>query len=246
LVDLNIDFEHDFNFLTVAQWGPRKNLENTVKWFMDEFRDKEVGLIIKTSVAKNCLLDRRMTFNNLRRLIDEDENRKCKVYLLHGYMSDQEINSLYNHPKVKCLLSATHGEGFGLPIFEAAYNGLPIVAPAWSGHVDFLDKDNSLLIGGELHPVHKSVANKFLMAESSWFKPDDSQAANGLKQMYKKYKDFERGAKRLRTKNKKEFSFDSMVTLLGELFDKYVPEFPKQVELSLPTFELPKLTKNDG
>ena len=105
---------------------------------MDEFKDKEVGLIIKTNFAKNCLLDRRLTYNSLRGLLEKNKDRKCKVYLLHGYMSDQEINSLYQHPKVRCLLSATHGEGFGLPIFEAAYNGLPIIAPAWSGHVDFL------------------------------------------------------------------------------------------------------------
>ena len=137
-IDLNMDFEYDFNFLTVAQWGPRKNLENTIKWFLDEFKDKEIGLIVKTNFAKNCLLDRRLTLNTLRTLIDTKSKRKCKVYLLHGYMRDEEINSLYSHPKVKCLLSATHGEGFGLPIFEAAYNGLPIIAPSWSGHVDFL------------------------------------------------------------------------------------------------------------
>ena len=137
-IDLKIDFEYDFNFLAVAQWGPRKNLENTIKWFLDEFNDKEVGLIVKTNFAKNCLLDKRLTYNRLRNLLSNNENRKCKVYLLHGYMSDGEINSLYTHPKIKCLLSATHGEGFGLPIFEAAYNGLPIIAPSWSGHVDFL------------------------------------------------------------------------------------------------------------
>ena len=137
-LDLDLDFEYDFNFLTVAQWGPRKNLENTIKWFLEEFNDKEVGLIVKTNFAKNCLLDRRLTYNNLRRLTAGYKDRKCKIYLLHGYMSDQEINSLYSHPKVKCLLSATHGEGFGLPIFEAAYNALPIIAPSWSGHVDFL------------------------------------------------------------------------------------------------------------
>ena len=137
-IDLDMEFEYDFNFLTVAQWGPRKNLENTIKWFIDEFKDKEVGLIVKTNFAKNCLLDRRLTFNTLRNLIDSTSDRKCKIYLLHGYMSDEEINSLYSHPKVKCLLSATHGEGFGLPLFEAAYNALPIIAPAWSGHVDFL------------------------------------------------------------------------------------------------------------
>jgi len=180
-LDLNIELEHDFNFLTVAQWGPRKNLENTIKWFLDEFGDKNAGLVVKTNFAKNCLLDRRLTYNNLRRIVGSNENRKCKIYLLHGYMSDQEINSLYNHPKVKCLLSATHGEGFGLPIFEAAYNGLPIIAPAWSGHVDFLympkeNKDGKVKnkamfskVDYNLTPVPPEVVwDGVLQADSMW------------------------------------------------------------------------------
>jgi glycosyltransferase involved in cell wall biosynthesis len=210
LVDLDIDFEHDFNFLTVAQWGPRKNLENTVRWFLDEFKDKEVGLIIKTSVAKNCLLDRRMTFNNLRRLINEDENRKCKVYLLHGYMSDQEINSLYNHPKVKCLLSATHGEGFGLPIFEAAYNGLPIIAPSWSGHVDFLympKKDKSGKIKNKamfskvdytLAPIPQQVVwEGVLQADSMWCIPKEASFKLKMKEMFDNWDQYNKRAKDL-------------------------------------------------
>lgn len=196
LIDLNIDFDYDFNFLTVAQWGPRKNLENTIKWFLDEFKDKEVGLVVKTSFAKNCLLDRRLAFNNLKRLIESDENRKCKIYLLHGYMSDQEINSLYSHPKIKCLLSATHGEGFGLPIFEAAYNGLPIIAPAWSGHVDFLympKKDKSGKIKNKamfskvdytLAPVPAEVVwDGVLQADSMWCNPKETSIKLKMKDM---------------------------------------------------------------
>ena len=195
-IDLDIDFEHDFNFLTVAQWGPRKNLENTVKWFLDEFNDKNVGLIVKTNFAKNCLLDRRLTANNLRRLIGQDENRKCKVYLLHGYMSDQEINSLYSHPKVKCLLSATHGEGFGLPIFEASYNGLPIIAPSWSGHVDFLympkkDKNGKIKnksmfskVDYTLAPIPKEVVwDGVLQADSMWCNPKEQSFKLKMKDM---------------------------------------------------------------
>lgn len=219
LVDLNIDLEHDFNFLTVAQWGPRKNLENTIKWFLDEFEDKEVGLIVKASTAKNCLLDRRMTFNNLRRLVDNNENRKCKVYLLHGYMSDQEINSLYNHPKVKCLLSATHGEGFGLPIFEAAYNGLPIIAPAWSGHVDFLympkkDKNGKIKnkamfskVDYNLSPIPKEVVwDGVLQADSMWCDPKEKSFKLKMKDMVDNWDRHNKRAKDLQTHVLENFS----------------------------------------
>ena len=180
-MDLGIELDYDFNFLTVAQWGPRKNLENTVKWFIEEFKDKEVGLVVKTNFAKNCLLDKRLTTHKLRQLLAQSGERKCKVYLVHGYLSDEEINSLYTHPKIKALVSATHGEGFGLPLFEAAYNALPIVAPSWSGHVDFLympkkDKNGKIKnkamfskIDYTLAPVpQEAVWDSVLQADSMW------------------------------------------------------------------------------
>jgi hypothetical protein len=136
--DIELKLESDFNFLAVGTWIIRKNLENTVKWFVEEFYEQKVGLIVKTSLAKNCLRDRNATQQRLKQLLQEYEGRECKVYLLHGDMSEAEMTALYQHPKVKGMVSISHGEGFGLPLFEAAYNALPIIAPNWSGHVDFL------------------------------------------------------------------------------------------------------------
>ena len=92
-------------------------------------------------MQKNSLIDKRHTEQEIKKIINSGENnknRKCKVYLLHGEMSDEEIHSAYTHEKVKAFISLTHGEGFGLPLFEAAYSGLPVIAPGWSGQVDFL------------------------------------------------------------------------------------------------------------
>ena len=195
-VELGIELDYDFNFLTVAQWGPRKNLENTLKWFVEEFKDKEVGLVVKTNFAKNCLLDKRLTTHNLRQLLTNSEERKCKIYLLHGYMSDEEINSLYTHPQIKALISATHGEGFGLPLFEAAYNALPIIAPSWSGHVDFLympkeDKNGKIKnksmfskIDYTLAPVpQEAVWDGVLQADSMWCDVKETSFKLKLKDM---------------------------------------------------------------
>ena len=123
--------DYNFNFLLMAQMGPRKNVANTIKWFIEEFKDEEVGLVVKTNMSKNCLMDREKTFNDFKMLVRSLPPRKCKVYLLHGDMDDDEIHSLYIHPQIKSLLTLTHGEGFGLPIFEAAYSGLPVIAPGW-------------------------------------------------------------------------------------------------------------------
>ena len=138
--NFELELETDTNYLIVAQWAVRKNLENTIRWFIEEFKNDEVGLVIKTNMAKNSFMDRTATFNKMEHFLSQKEfqGRKCKIYFVHGDMTRQELNSLYTHPKIKGIISATHGEGYGLLLFEAACNGLPVVAPGWSGHLDFL------------------------------------------------------------------------------------------------------------
>ncbi len=160
-IDLNLDF--DFNFLMISQMGVRKNIPNTIRWFIDEFRDEEVGLIIKTNLAKNSLIDRLHTEEAIKNVINTDDktDKKCKVYLLHGEMSDEELHAVYLHEKVKAFVSLTHGEGFGLPLFEAAYSGLPVIAPGWSGQLDFLmdekGKEHFYNISFDIQPVQQEA-----------------------------------------------------------------------------------------
>ena len=141
LPELSLNLSTEFNFLTVAQWGPRKNLHSTIRWFVEEFIDNpDVGLIVKTFLKGGSVIDRYGIENELKNFLSNYENRKCKIYFLHGDLEEEEMHSLYNHDSVKALISLTHGEGFGLPLFEAAYSGLPVVATDWSGHLDFLYK----------------------------------------------------------------------------------------------------------
>ena len=146
--ELDLNLKHDFNFLTVCQWSPRKNLEQTISAFVEEFKNDEVGLVLKINTANDSLIDKDFTQTRLKGLLETlPKDRKCSVHLLHGHMSEQEVNSLYSHPKIKAVVSSTHGEGFGFPLFEAAYNELPVIATDWSGHLDFLtmkDEDGSI------------------------------------------------------------------------------------------------------
>ena len=109
------------------------------KSFLKEFKnDADVGLVLKLNVAKNCVMDKVACEKRVEAVKKKVADAKCKIYLLHGNMSEEEMAGLYTHPKIKALVSTTHGEGFGLPLFEAVCNGLPVIAPKWSGHVDFL------------------------------------------------------------------------------------------------------------
>lgn len=222
----NFEFLYDFNFLTVCQWGPRKNLENTIKYFLDEFYEDEVGLVIKTSVRNNSLIDRMETSTKIGAIIGANSKpgiqRKCKVHLIHGDMSEGEMTSLYRHPRIKALLSLTHGEGFGLPIFEAAYNGLPILAPAWSGHCDFLymmQRDNSkkkskkkntamfLPIEFELKEVQEEAVWKGVIEKGSkWCFPIESKVKNRMRTMIMNYDSYKSKAEKLQTHIKENFT----------------------------------------
>tara|TARA_R100001163_G_scaffold8163_1_gene8192 strand:+ start:1825 stop:3075 length:1251 start_codon:yes stop_codon:yes gene_type:complete len=190
LPELDLELTTDFNFLTVAQYSIRKNLENTIKWFVEEFADENVGLVVKTNMAKNCLMDREMIFNKLRELVNSvNSETKCKVYLLHGDMTDDEIHALYTHPKLNAMVCLPHGEGFGLPLFEAHYSGMPIVTVGWSGQLDFLideeGNENFYSVSYDVQPVQKeAVWDGVIMADSMWAYARESSAKKNMRQCY--------------------------------------------------------------
>ncbi len=183
LPDVSLDLEYDTNFLAVAQWSPRKNIEHMLRWFVEEFQDDEVGLVLKTNLSKNCLMDREGCEGRLKSLLaDLPKDRKCKVYMLHGDMSDAEMHSLYNHDKISAFVAIPHGEGYGLPIFEAAYSGLPVVSVGWSGQLDFLcdekGKEHFYNVSFDMVQVPKEVVwPTVLIEQSGW--------ANAREQSYK-------------------------------------------------------------
>ena len=190
LPELDLELDYDFNFLAVAQWGPRKNIPNTVKWFIEEFKDEEVGLVIKTNMAKNCHMDREATFSQITAFVSQaNKERTCKVYLLHGDMTDEEMHSLYKHSKIKSLVALPHGEGFGLPIFEAAYSDLPVIATGWSGQLDFLvdgdAKDCFYNVAFDIQPIPDEVVwDGVLIKESMWAYPREQSAKEKMRICY--------------------------------------------------------------
>ena len=184
-----IDLDYSFNFLAVAQFGPRKNIPNTVKWFVEEFKDEEVGLVLKTNIAKNCLMDREKLFTDMKNFMSQLGEHKCKVYLLHGDMTDEEMHALYKHSKIDALVALPHGEGFGLPIFEAAYSGLPVVATGWSGQLDFLvdekGKEHFYNVSFDVQPVQEEVVwEAVIMKDSMWAYPREQSAKEKMRECY--------------------------------------------------------------
>jgi glycosyltransferase involved in cell wall biosynthesis len=222
LPDLDLNIDTAYNFLTVSQFGPRKNLTNTIKWFINEFRDEDVGLVLKSNIAKNCLMDRSRLHKDLVSFVNKQGPKTCKVYLLHGDMTDEEMHSLYNHPKINAFVSLPHGEGFGLPIFEAGYSGLPVVTVGWSGQLDFLSNngkdDDFYNVAFDIQPVQDEVVwDGVLIKDSMWAYARESSAKEQMRACYEDTKNRDRDTK-LQTRLLNDFSNTKM-------YEKFVDAF---------------------
>ena len=193
----NFNPKCDFNFLVVSQMGPRKNLENTIRWFVEEFVDQEVGLILKTNTRGNSRMDLEHTENALEAILKAYPERKCNVSLLHGDLSNKQMRALYTHDKIKAMVNISHGEGFGLPLFEAARYSLPIISVGWSGQTDFLE-DKFLKVKHELGPVQQhAVWDGVIQRDSQWAYADQGSFKMALRQMHKKHDEFVNQAEEL-------------------------------------------------
>ncbi len=230
-IPIDIKLDYDFNFLTMAQWGPRKNLENTVRWFVEEFKDEEVGLVVKANIAANSILDKGHTEKRLAHLFKEYKDRKCKVYLIHGNMKEGELTSLYNHPKIKAMINLAHGEGYGLPLFEAAYNELPVIAPDWSGQCDFLfapvkDKKKKKAklrplfakVSYNLRPVQpEAVWEGVIQSDSMWCYPEEKSYKFRLREVKKEYSRYKTQAKKLNKWIRETFTAEDLYEEFAEI-----------------------------
>jgi glycosyltransferase involved in cell wall biosynthesis len=244
-----------FAFLFVGHWingevgEDRKNVGLLIKMFFEVFKNKKdkPALVLKVSQMGSSYIDRDEILKKIK-LIKSTVNSKDlpNIYLLHGEFTDTEMNELYNHPKIKAMVNLTKGEGYGRPLLEFSLTKKPILATNWSGHVDFLNPEFTTMLPGQLTNVHPSAANNWLLKESQWFSIDQQQAVNAMIDIFEDYKKYIDGAKRQAYKSKNEFSWDKMKDKTDELFTKYIPEFPKQIQLQLPQLkkiELPKLQK---
>lgn len=242
------NLETDFNFLLVGHWlqgelgHDRKDVGMTLKTFCTVFKGlpkgKQPGLIMKTSSAGFSVEDREKIKARINSITDEFGEGCPPIYLLFGDLKESEMAALYNHPKVKAMVSFTKGEGYGRPLAEFSLTGKPIVVSKWSGYLDFLPEENTKFIDGDLKEVHPSAANNFLLKESKWFYANYSDAARKLSEVFSNYKKELKRSAGLATNTKKNFSLEAMNLRMKNIFDTYI-KIAKKVELKLP--EIKKL-----
>ena len=243
IVDEMKSIEESFNFLYVGHWlqgklgEDRKDTGMLVKVFLETFKNQKnkPGLILKTSGASFSVLDREEMIKKIKNIKESVSGDLPNVYLLHGDLSDNEINDLYNHPKVKAHVNITHGEGFGRPLLEASISGKPVIASSWSGHLDFLNSKQSVLVSGQMVDGPKSSFPENMRVDGAqWFTANYQQVSSYMKDVFKNYKKYSNNSLKLGKVNQSLFSLKKMTNELDKILDNYLPEFPKEVGLKLP------------
>jgi glycosyltransferase involved in cell wall biosynthesis len=257
------DVKEDFCFLFTGHWLPgnfgedRKNTGLLIKTFLDTFKGpgkKKPALILKTNTVNYSLLDKENILKQINRIKDKFSGTLPNIYLVHGELTDDEMNQLNNDNKIKAFVSFTKGEGYGRPLAEAAITGKPTIVSNWSGHIDFIHPDYNILIGGDLKNVHNSAANQFLLKESQWFNINTDVAGRAMKDVVKHYKKYWEKSRKQTQYLKDNWTFDKMVEKITEFMPKVeaepqmqtlnLPKLKKKtVKTELPKLKLPKLKK---
>ena len=239
--------KEDFAFLFVGHWlrgdlgEDRKNVGMMIKTFAMAFKNEKIkpALVLKTSSAGFSVMDRETTIRKIKDVLGKDY-QKVPIYLLHGDLTESQMNGLYEHPKVKAMLNFTKGEGFGRPLLEFSLTGKPVIVSNWSGHIDFL-KQGAVLLEGELKPVHESAADQFLLKESQWFNVNISKALVVIKDVYKNYDKYKTASFQLGKQNKQNFSLEKMTKLFDTILNQYgiyTKIQPKFQQLQLPKLKM--------
>jgi glycosyltransferase involved in cell wall biosynthesis len=252
------DITDSFCYLFVGHWlrgdfgADRKDVAMMIKTVCEAFKNKSAhnrpGLILKTSHATFSIIDREELMKKIQTIVAPYGKNAPNIYIVHGDLTDEEMNSLYNHPKVKAMISFTHGEGFGRPLLEFSVTGKPVIASNWSGHIDFLK--HSTLLPGQLTTIHPSAADQFLLKDSQWFTVDYGYAASVLRDCVNDYKPYLEKSRKQAYLSREVFNLDMMADEFVGIIDNALNSVPKQVQLNLPKLnkvgttntEVPKIT----
>jgi glycosyltransferase involved in cell wall biosynthesis len=248
LDELN-SIEEDFAFLSVGHWlqgqpgEDRKNVSGLVHTFLNTYQGKKdaPALILKTSGATYSIMDRMDIEDRINQIRSMFATTKLpNIYLVHGELTDDEMNSLYNHSKVKAMVSFTKAEGFGRPLLEFASTGKPIIAPHYSGQADFLKKDFICALPGAQTPIHQSAQNEFLIEGATWFTPDYGYAGKMMQEIQKNYKKWLELGKRQRYFVTSSFTKTAVAEVYERILsdiDSGIESIPMAMQLKLPNLE---------
>ena len=222
---LQVDFDTNFNFLIFGQItgnnkdSDRKNIFYTIKWLCEEFaEDKDVGIILKTNMGRATKIDKRIVVNTFGKILNEIRKTSFpKLHLLHGDLTNSEVAQLYKHNSIKAFVLLSRGEGFCLPMLDAAVSGVPVIAPKHSGYLDFMKYGKFIEVDYTLKDVHPTrIDNNIFVPGAKWAEANEADFKRRVRKFKNASKVPKEWAEELSTVVKEKFSYSAV----AEQYDK--------------------------
>jgi glycosyltransferase involved in cell wall biosynthesis len=155
-----------YKFYSIFQWQPRKGYDELLSSYLEEFKNgEETILILKTNLISG--LSEQDIINYIKKK-KTYINSKAKIFLITKYLSNIDIFSLHKYSD--CFILPHYGEGWGMPIHEAAVFGNPIITTKYGGITDFID-NNVYWIDYKMESVKNMEWNNVYSSKQNWAKP---------------------------------------------------------------------------
>jgi glycosyltransferase involved in cell wall biosynthesis len=197
----------DYVFYAIYQWQERKNPYALLSAYSAAFSGvNDVVLVLKTYLQDH-VEDKDKIVNlvkDYRKYITLDHFPRICVVV--DNLSREGILGL--HKRGDCFSLLQRSEGWGLPHFEAAAMGNPVITPSYGGQVDFLNEDNSYPIDYTLTPVTGMTWSPYYRGDQLWCEPDVEQAIKQMRYVYRNREEAKAKGLKARENIKKNFTWD--------------------------------------
>jgi glycosyltransferase involved in cell wall biosynthesis len=199
-------YSYDFNSFTA-----RKNPEAAIAAFRQAFRDSSSGKRLLVKSINGERYPERLAA--LQRAVADDP----RIEVRDGFLSRDEMFGLQN--TIDCYVSLHRSEGFGLGMAECMYLGKPVIATGYSGNLDFMDRENSLLVDYKMIPLREGDYPYW--QGQCWADADVDHAARLMRQVFDDREFAQRigaaAAASIRKTNSKAVCAAAMLARLGEI-----------------------------
>lgn len=168
----------------IAQPHVRKNIPGLFKAFGRAFTaSDDVCLVAKVSVKKDANMMFDVDFNKIFSAFKREFPKHAEIELITHFIPD--IAELYN--SCDAVFSMTHAECFWLPGIESMAAGKLTIAPEYGGQLDFMNKNNSLLIPGKIIASPQKMQYWTSSPYAAMFEPNVESATVLLREAYRDY-----------------------------------------------------------
>lgn len=151
----------------------RKNPDGLVRAFKNAFEGvPNVRLLIKTMRAEK--------YPKYKSALETLINGDARIFWTDQVASALEMKEWWQ--KIDVFVSLHRSEGFGLSLAEAMSRGLPTVATAYSGNLDFMNPENSLLVKAGRSILSENYGPYPVGA--TWAEPDLEDASTKLRWIF--------------------------------------------------------------